>query len=80
MTGDDGDPLHGEDGREGQGSAAARVPAFPYLRRRGPLALIGLTTAVPTSLLMSTGQLGAAQIAKTANCWRGFETRGFSVS
>ncbi len=66
MTGDDGDPLHGEDGGEGQGGAATRVPTFPYLRRRGPLALIGLTTAVPTSLLMSTGRLGAAQIAKTA--------------
>ncbi len=32
---------------------------FPYLRRRGPLALIGLSTAVPTAPFMATGRLGA---------------------
>jgi len=36
---------------------------FPFLRRRGPLALIGLSSAVPTAPLLSTGRLGAAQIA-----------------
>jgi 3',5'-cyclic AMP phosphodiesterase CpdA len=35
---------------------------FPYLRRRGPLALIGLTTAVPTAIGMATGRLGGTQI------------------
>ena len=35
---------------------------FPYLRRRGPLALVGLSTAVPTALGMATGRLGSAQI------------------
>jgi len=35
---------------------------FPFLRRRGPLALIGLTSAVPTALFMATGRLGRAQI------------------
>jgi 3',5'-cyclic AMP phosphodiesterase CpdA len=35
---------------------------FPFLRRRGPLALIGLSTAVPTAPLMATGRLGARQI------------------
>ena len=37
---------------------------FPYLRRRGPLALIGLSTAVSTPLFMATGRLGAAQLAR----------------
>ena len=36
---------------------------FPYLQRRGPLALIGLSTAVPTAPFMATGTLGAPQLA-----------------
>jgi 3',5'-cyclic AMP phosphodiesterase CpdA len=46
-----------------RGDAAAPGAApFPYLRRRGPLALIGASTSVPTGPLMATGQLGASQI------------------
>lgn len=37
---------------------------FPYLRRRGPLALIGLSTAIPTPPLMATGALGSAQLVR----------------
>ena len=36
---------------------------FPYLRRRGPLALVGLSSAVPTAWGMATGRLGNAQLA-----------------
>lgn len=36
---------------------------FPSLRRRGPLALISLSTAVPTPPLMATGTLGRDQLA-----------------
>jgi len=35
---------------------------FPSLRRRGPLALISVSTAVPTPPLMATGRLGRAQL------------------
>ena len=35
---------------------------FPSLRRRGPLALIGVSSAVPTPPLMATGWLGGAQL------------------
>jgi 3',5'-cyclic AMP phosphodiesterase CpdA len=35
---------------------------FPLLRRRGPLALIGVSSAVPTAPLMATGRLGRAQL------------------
>jgi 3',5'-cyclic AMP phosphodiesterase CpdA len=45
--------MNGNDGASG----------FPYLRRRGPLALIGLSTAVPTALGLATGRLGGAQLA-----------------
>jgi len=37
---------------------------FPYLRRRGPLALIGLSTAVSTPPFMATGRLGAPQLTR----------------
>jgi 3',5'-cyclic AMP phosphodiesterase CpdA len=36
---------------------------FPAIRRRGPLALISLSTAVPTLPLMATGTLGRDQLA-----------------
>jgi 3',5'-cyclic AMP phosphodiesterase CpdA len=42
-----------------------RPGSFPYVRRRGPVALVGLSTAVATPLLMATGRLGPAQIART---------------
>lgn len=37
------------------------VVGFPYVRRRGPLALVGLSTAVATPPFMATGRLGKAQ-------------------
>jgi 3',5'-cyclic AMP phosphodiesterase CpdA len=36
--------------------------AFPALRRRGPVALIGVSSAVPTPPLMATGWLGKTQM------------------
>src|SRR5581483_6928105 len=35
---------------------------FPFLRRRGPVVLIGLSSAVPTAPFMATGTLGRDQI------------------
>ncbi|HET7848073.1 MAG TPA: metallophosphoesterase [Pseudolabrys sp.] len=40
--------------------------AFPFVRRRGAIALIGTSTAVPTPPFMATGWLGQAQIARLA--------------
>jgi 3',5'-cyclic AMP phosphodiesterase CpdA len=37
---------------------------FPFVRRRGPAALVGLSTAVPTGPLMATGRLGADQLMR----------------
>jgi 3',5'-cyclic AMP phosphodiesterase CpdA len=36
--------------------------AFPFVRKRGPVALIGVSSAVPTPPLMATGKLGPAQM------------------
>jgi len=46
----------------GGDGAQAGSAAFPSLRRRGPLALISLSSAVPTAPLMATGTLGHAQL------------------
>jgi 3',5'-cyclic AMP phosphodiesterase CpdA len=35
--------------------------AFPFIRRRGRLALIGMSTAIPTAPLMATGRVSHAQ-------------------
>ncbi|WP_458096246.1 metallophosphoesterase family protein [Roseomonas sp. WA12] len=45
---------------------AARPGAepFPFLRRRGPVALIGLSSAVPTLPGSAAGRLGAGQLAR----------------
>ncbi len=40
------------------------VGGFPFVRRRGPLALIGLSTAVPTAWVLATGWLGTKQLAE----------------
>jgi 3',5'-cyclic AMP phosphodiesterase CpdA len=39
---------------------------FPYLRRRGPVALIGLSTGMPTAWGLATGKLGDKQLADLA--------------
>jgi 3',5'-cyclic AMP phosphodiesterase CpdA len=39
---------------------------FPYVRRRGPLALIGVNSGVPTAPFLATGWLGAKQLAELA--------------
>jgi 3',5'-cyclic AMP phosphodiesterase CpdA len=52
--------------------SAAPVPdlspkmTFPYLRRRGPVALIGVSTAISTLPFMATGRVGQQQIACVA--------------
>jgi 3',5'-cyclic AMP phosphodiesterase CpdA len=50
-----GDFMRGDDGA-----------AFPFVRRRGPLALIGLTTSLPTGPFMATGRVGGEQLAGLA--------------
>jgi 3',5'-cyclic AMP phosphodiesterase CpdA len=36
---------------------------FPFVRRRGPVAIVGLSSAVATAPLMATGRIGAGQAA-----------------
>lgn len=39
---------------------------FPFVRRRGDVALIGLSTGVPTAPFLATGWLGTSQLAELA--------------
>ncbi len=51
--------MRGDDG-------GAAAPDFPFLRRRGPLALIGVSTSVPSLPLLATGRVGKAQLQRLA--------------
>jgi 3',5'-cyclic AMP phosphodiesterase CpdA len=42
-------------------------PFFPTLRIRGPVALIGISTAQPTRPLSAAGSIGAAQLARCSD-------------
>jgi 3',5'-cyclic AMP phosphodiesterase CpdA len=48
-----------------RGDAAAAVASeFPFLRRRGPLALIGVSTSVPSPPFMAIGRVGPEQLQR----------------
>lgn len=50
-----------QDYLRGDGALTTGPISFPFVRRRGPLALIGVSSAVPTPPLMATGWLGQTQ-------------------
>jgi 3',5'-cyclic AMP phosphodiesterase CpdA len=47
-------------------TSEAAGEGFPYLRRRGGVALIGLSSGVPTAPFIASGRLGDAQLARLA--------------
>lgn len=42
------------------------VDAFPYVRRRGPVAVVGVSTAVPTAVFLASGEVDRGQRARLA--------------
>jgi len=52
------------------------VSGFPYVRRRGDVALIGLTTGVTTAPFLATGWLGATQLAVLAETLKSLKAEG----
>src|SRR5689334_4681046 len=60
-----GDYMRGDDGLE----------RFPFVRRRGDVALIALSSAVPTGPFLATGRLGPRQLARLAEALE--QTRGW---
>jgi 3',5'-cyclic AMP phosphodiesterase CpdA len=59
-----GDYMRGDDG----------LQRFPFVRRRAAVALIALSSALPTGLLMATGRLGQSQLSHLAQALQ--QTRG----
>lgn len=51
-------------------------PEFPHLRVRGPVAILNLSSAVPTPLHLAQGALGAAQIERATALLRQAAGRG----
>lgn len=45
-------------------ASSGNAPGFPLLRVRGEVALIGLSTAVPSAPFLATGRVGAAQLER----------------
>jgi 3',5'-cyclic AMP phosphodiesterase CpdA len=41
---------------------------FPFVRRRGPVAIIGLSTAIPTAPGHASGEIGRGQLQRLASC------------
>ena len=41
---------------------------FPYVRRRGPIAFVGLSSAVPTAPFVASGKLGRKQVKLAETC------------
>jgi 3',5'-cyclic AMP phosphodiesterase CpdA len=60
-----GDYMRGD--ADGPITTPGAATHFPFVRRRGPVALVGLSTAVPTGPLMATGRLGADQLMRLAD-------------
>ena len=51
-------------------------PSFPAVRRRGPVAFVGLTTAVPMPVFIAAGTLGDWQIARFEGVMRDLADKG----
>ena len=49
-----------------RGDDGAASGTFPFVRRRGPVALIALSSALPTGAFMATGELGHEQLSRLA--------------
>lgn len=56
---------------------AAAAAAFPFVRQRRNIALIGLSSAVPQSLFRAGGRLGADQLGKLTQILQDLRQRGF---
>jgi 3',5'-cyclic AMP phosphodiesterase CpdA len=59
--------LWGDYMREDTSIATLDAVEFPFVRRRGAVALVGLSSAVPTAPFMATGRLGPIQLARLAD-------------
>lgn len=59
--------LWGDYMREDDTAATLEQVEFPFVRRRGQVALVGLSSAIPTAPFMATGRLGPVQLARLSD-------------
>ncbi len=50
--------------------------AFPYVRRRGPIAIVGVSTAIPTAVFLASGKAGKAQLERLRALLRQLKAEG----
>lgn len=62
--------------RSDDASDAPRYDAFPIIRRRGKIALIGVSSAVPSGPFMATGRVGGRQLVRLADDLVGLSREG----
>jgi 3',5'-cyclic AMP phosphodiesterase CpdA len=69
--------------REGQGQWAdwmgpgvAGEDGYPFVKRLGEAALVGVSSATPTGLFLATGRIGAAQLARLETVLRALGAEG----
>ncbi|WP_207461666.1 metallophosphoesterase [Azospirillum sp. SYSU D00513] len=56
--------MTGDAAGNGGGDAEEGTVAFPFVRRRGPVAFVGVSTAVPSLPLLAIGTVGPAQLER----------------
>jgi len=59
----------------GEAGSATEAP-FPYVRRRGPVAIVGVSTAVPTAVFMARGRVGRAQLTRLSDLLERLKAEG----
>jgi 3',5'-cyclic AMP phosphodiesterase CpdA len=58
--------LHWQDYMAGDGAAAGNAE-FPYVRRLGAIAIVGVSSAIPTAPLIARGRVGPEQLQRLGN-------------
>jgi 3',5'-cyclic AMP phosphodiesterase CpdA len=61
---------------DGDPAAAEEPAAFPFVRRRGRVALVGVSTAEPNLPTMALGRIGAAQLRRLGEVLAGLRAEG----
>lgn len=67
-----GEAVRGANRRPGE------IAPFPFVRRIGPIALVGLSSAVPTPMFRATGRLGRFQIEHAASLLKSLYAEGLA--
>ncbi len=68
--------MSSDDAAESNGAQPGKDGRFPFVRRRGPVALVGLSSAIPSAPGYALGRVGDAQLAAVERLLRGLGEAG----